>query len=555
MLCSLWGGMEEMHWFERFKASVGLSMALAVFVGVCEHMWLSATRTQPLAWLDAFALGLVLVGAMCVVALASSVLLLPNHLQSSGRGAAAPATMFVHVLFVGLCLCVWQAFHSVVSALIAGDYRIVAGFFLLAGLVGALLMRNLLVWVRALSKRRTIPASWALYGVLVSLVVLAASSTFWAYRGLGGGFALDDDRTVLLITMDGLDTKMGRPSSLGDDWTFFAQAVNPSPSQHSAHVSMFTGLHPLRHGVGVGPESNGVLAHEETVAQQVPILAEMLRAEGYTTGGFVSSGELTRQTSLARGFDTYDDDVDGGLAGLRLTSVSRWGRLLGEWMERDVSAPTRAVDVTSAAAVRWMEKADGFPWLLWVHLSASDSDVERVLEEAIAMTDAALADANNEVLVVWMGTPVANGEASPLSEARIRIPLFVHASWLDDPQAEVGAQVRPMDVYATVLDAVGVRATGPSEGVSLLPYMRGEDNASLWCSLVSKDEEGQWWFGLRNDRVKYVERPSGAHALYDLTVDPSAQTDVSSDQDSVVIRAQDILAPERKALQRWRDGT
>jgi arylsulfatase A-like enzyme len=110
-----------------------------------------------------------------------------------------------------------------------------------------------------------------------------------------------------------------------------------------------------------------------------------------------------------------------------------------------------------------------------------------------------------------------------------------------------------MDVYATVLDAVGVRAPGPMEGVSLLPYIRGEDSASLWCSLVAQDDEGGYWLGLRNDRVKYVEDVAGAHRLYDLQVDPEATTDVSSDQESVVLRAQDILAPERKALARWQE--
>ncbi len=68
---------------------------------------------------------------------------------------------------------------------------------------------------------------------------------------------------------------------------------------------MLTGLYPAGHGV----HENGRTLHAgHTLAP------ERLREAGYRTAAFVSSYILAKRFGLARGFDTYDDEMPAGLA-------------------------------------------------------------------------------------------------------------------------------------------------------------------------------------------------------------------------------------------------
>ena len=70
-----------------------------------------------------------------------------------------------------------------------------------------------------------------------------------------------------------------------------------------AHASIFTGLLPIAHGV----RNNGNFY----LADRFPTLATILKAQGYRTAAFVSSFILDRRYGLARGFDSYDDRMEG----------------------------------------------------------------------------------------------------------------------------------------------------------------------------------------------------------------------------------------------------
>lgn len=80
----------------------------------------------------------------------------------------------------------------------------------------------------------------------------------------------------------------------------FRQAYATVPETLPSHVSMMTGLYPAGHGV-----------HENArpVAAAHVVLAEQLQKSGYRTAAFVSSFVLARRFGLARGFETYDDEL------------------------------------------------------------------------------------------------------------------------------------------------------------------------------------------------------------------------------------------------------
>ena len=83
----------------------------------------------------------------------------------------------------------------------------------------------------------------------------------------------------------------------------FRWAYATVPQTLPSHTSMLTGLYPAGHGV-----------HENArpVAGNQALLSERLHAAGYRTAAFVSSFALARRFGLARGFDTYDDELPGG---------------------------------------------------------------------------------------------------------------------------------------------------------------------------------------------------------------------------------------------------
>jgi arylsulfatase A-like enzyme len=109
-----------------------------------------------------------------------------------------------------------------------------------------------------------------------------------------------------------------------------------------AFASLFSSLYPPTHGA----RRNGVRMRDD-----VPVLAEALRAAGYRTAAFVSNWTLKQHLAgTQRGFDLYDEQFN--------RERNSFGAV-----ERD------GADVT-AAAIHWLEAQPAdLPIFLWVHYS------------------------------------------------------------------------------------------------------------------------------------------------------------------------------------------
>ncbi len=136
----------------------------------------------------------------------------------------------------------------------------------------------------------------------------------------------------------------------------FETAYAPVGSTTPSHASIFTGRHPLSHGV---------TANGQSLSEDIPTLPELASAEGWTTAAFVSSQMASSRWGLTRGFGFVDEELDvigshGGSAVYR--------------------TPASAVD----AALSWLEKqpADGPPLLIWLHLFDPHSPYEPPAEHA-----------------------------------------------------------------------------------------------------------------------------------------------------------------------------
>ncbi len=117
-------------------------------------------------------------------------------------------------------------------------------------------------------------------------------------------------------------------SALREDSILFESAWSPVPLTLPAHSSLFTGVLPGAHRV----LDNGGYR----LGTSPPTLADLLKREGYETGGAVSCVVLSGSTGIARGFDRWEDRIEPSEPGLAANRVQRPGRetveRLEEWL-------------------------------------------------------------------------------------------------------------------------------------------------------------------------------------------------------------------------------
>lgn len=86
--------------------------------------------------------------------------------------------------------------------------------------------------------------------------------------------------------------------SLAARGTLFENAIAQLPGTLPSHMSIFTGLYPPEHGVY--PDS--------ALSPKIRTLPEVLRAEGFRTGGHVEGGYLAGRYGFSRGFEEWSED-------------------------------------------------------------------------------------------------------------------------------------------------------------------------------------------------------------------------------------------------------
>ena len=280
--------------------------------------------------------------------------------------------------------------------------------------------------------------------------------------------------SIVLISIDTLrsdrlpsygytDGSTPQLDAFADRATLFERAYTSCPLTLPAHATLLTGLDPPDHGV----RDNRGFALDETPET----LAQRLRSRGYATAGFVSSMVLRRSTGIARGFDSFDDEMDGDTSG---TFAQRRG------------------DETVARAIDWLDGHKDGPFFLFVHLydphtpyAAPDPWGERFTDPydaEIAWTDTLigrLLEALSErglydeamILVVsdhgeGLGDHVETEHGLLLYRETLQVPLIVKVPGQSRGRVRRDT-VGLIDVMPTVLDVVG-EAAPASPGRSLL---------------------------------------------------------------------------------------
>jgi len=88
----------------------------------------------------------------------------------------------------------------------------------------------------------------------------------------------------------------------------FVEAHAPASNTAPSHMSIFTGLDPLAHGVRPVDPKKVDAGQRDVIASlspDVPMLAETLRDAGYTTVGLIDDGFVMTPMGFDRGYDVY----------------------------------------------------------------------------------------------------------------------------------------------------------------------------------------------------------------------------------------------------------
>jgi arylsulfatase A-like enzyme/cytochrome c-type biogenesis protein CcmH/NrfG len=311
----------------------------------------------------------------------------------------------------------------------------------------------------------------------------------------------------------------------------FTQATTVAPLTLPAHASLLTGTFPAFHGVR---DNGGFYLGDDALT-----LAEVLKAQGYATAGFVGAFVLDSRWGIAQGFDTYFDDFDlSKYGGVGLDTVQRRG------------------DEVVAHAAAWLDAARAAPFFAWVHLydphapydapepyrSRFPPGLQGAYDAEVAYTDAVVGtllervgqERLKDTLVVVVGDHGESlGEHQEQAhgffvyDATVQVPLIVAGPGL--APRTVDEQVRLVDVMPTVLERLGVPASAAVQGRSLVPLTRGE---RLGLTAWSETYYPRYHYGwsqleaLRDGRFKLVAAPRPE--LYDLRADPHETRDLSA---------------------------
>jgi arylsulfatase A-like enzyme/Flp pilus assembly protein TadD len=334
----------------------------------------------------------------------------------------------------------------------------------------------------------------------------------------------------------------------------FESAFSPAPITLPAHASIFTGLYPFEHGV----RNNGNFYLQD----RFETLATILSKHGYRTGAFVSAFVLDRRYGLARGFDTYDDRMQGSQPQVVSLEAERRG------------------DRTSAALNAWLDgqASSGAPFFAWLHLydphepyraprPFGDAFADSPYDGEIAFTDAILASVLDKLgqLGVRDSTIIAvigdhgeslgdHGEETHsmlVYDAAIRIPLLLWRPGRLPAGLVVSQPVRATDLAPTLLELVGAPPLHVPHGRSLLPLItatpKGEPEP-IYAETYLPQFYLNWapLRTLRDERWKFIDAPTPE--LYDLTKDPAERDNVFDTQ----VRTGEAM---RAALARLTGGT
>ena len=378
-----------------------------------------------------------------------------------------------------------------------------------------------------------------------------------------------------------------RIDQLASQSVVFERAYTQAPHTLAAHTSLLTGLYPGRHGV---------LFRGDSLATQERTLAELLTAHGYRSIAVVNALYLSPEFRIDRGFEVYDYANDL-LEGRNAEQSNR--RILRELQQDSdrpfflfahyfdahsdtrspYEAPQEFVDRHAGPPPSDYRLERGRPFgsrqMLALNqrggqLSASERQyLMKLYDAGVAYTDhqiGELLDAldtnallEHSIVILTSDHGEEFQEHGELLHAQIfeegvRIPLLVSLPEMrgstiascqrgaDAPAPAAGrveGLAQLVDVFATLVECLGIEAPERLQGQSFLDMLSGGTGAREWAYFESSRARQR---GILREGWKLVEFHDRPARLFDLSADPDERSDVAGQHPDIVDRLGTELA-------------
>jgi arylsulfatase A-like enzyme len=346
--------------------------------------------------------------------------------------------------------------------------------------------------------------------------------------------------------------------ALAERGTLFENAITASVTTSPAHMSLFTGLYPVRHGIREG-------LHRK--APHAVTLAQRFRGAGFRTAAFTENGYLVRRRGFGDGFGRYTENV-----GETLKAPGEAPRTFAQarhWLAANAAAPfflfLHTYEVHSPydpeAPYTQLFEGDGEP----ASGNAAMQDTRdrydreiRIVDEELerlftAIAEAGLADSTIVVVTSDHGEEFSEHggyqHGGAVYEESVRVPLlFVGPGRIRAAQRHT-TPVSLVDIAPTLLELAGVPVPENIDGASLATSLERGDAPAMRTILSEARATKRWldptrhvgWnpplIAVRRGDSKFiVHRPASGPAdpmlRFDLASDPAERQPLAIDAEA-----------------------
>jgi arylsulfatase A-like enzyme/tetratricopeptide (TPR) repeat protein len=384
------------------------------------------------------------------------------------------------------------------------------------------------------------------FSLLISVAMAMGSFWYWSVP----------QRNVILVTFDttradhlgvygyqqGLTATFDEFAKSG---VIFDRAYAPTPITLPSHATMLTGLYPPEHGLRV----NG----EGCLAENVPLLSEILKRQGYDTAAFIAAFVLDSSFGLARGFDKYDDDL----------SKAMWATKTND--------PRRTGNDIMDSAINWLRQRTGKPFFCWVHFYDAHGPYDARVTEFGNRFEANPYDAGiaaeiqafnrlasfiNErkieknTLVIaaadhgeGLDEHMENEHSMLVYNTTLHVPLIFVGRGVCKPGVRVAQPVSLVDIMPTVLDILRIPIPAKVSGRSLRQALQGRVLSSRPCYAEAETPFAvNRWCPLKaviSDQWKFIQ--TNKPELYNLQEDPGELNNVADSNAEISVEMRNTL--------------
>ncbi len=358
---------------------------------------------------------------------------------------------------------------------------------------------------------------------------------------------------------------------------FFERAATQAPSTAPAHMSIFTALMPIVHGVkNHNPEEGGSY---NRLSDSVLTLPEILKENGYMTAGFTGGGNVAGHLGFDKGFDKYSEAIRWNKVQSnpgQLDEIRKWIRLSRKsgqpiflFLHNYICHDPYVFSPEEFRFAFLEKRAEGLP------VSRDDFDIGKGFEtkrdymedvdfenpehlaHMVALYDGGISYMDyvfgetmkvlkeegifDDSIIIFLSD---HGEGfyehltyrhGYLFVENMHVPLIVRFPGGGFAGTRIKNRVRTMDLMPTLFEFLGIDVSQFTQGSSFMPLLTGKGGYDP----VLLGYDGQF-VGVRLHKDGFIysnqESPGGSEWLFDEENDPKETQNLAGDKAEILVR-------------------